>query len=158
MMKTNSPGVPPQLLELLKNMEPAERRDYCRKAVAGYMRVIASMIETGSIDAFDLAWSHDAELLKPLGRLVFDPQYITTPLPAPPAPEPSPEAVELAQAQGMDPARAQAVLDHLAATKPRAPTKLSDIQGEIPVDDISKFTENARKCEDPNCPTCARKS
>jgi hypothetical protein len=155
MTKNSFPGVPTPVLEMLQSMTPGDRSDYCRKAVAGYMRVIATMIEAGSIDAFDLAWSHDANLLKPIGRLVFDPQFLTTPLPASP---PSPEAVALAQAQGMDPARAQAVIDHLAATKPRAPTKLSEIQGEIPVDDLSKIVETAKPCNDPDCQTCRRKS
>lgn len=70
---------------MTKNNQPAQNtgqnRAFCRASVALYLKAIADQIAAGAIDAFDLQWAHDAEIPKPLGKLVFDAQYITTPTP-----------------------------------------------------------------------------
>ena len=73
--------------------EQANRRGYCRKAIALWLSQLSRLIHDGEVDAFDLRWSHDADLTKPLGRVVFDPQYIQAPLPEQ-APKRTPIPVE----------------------------------------------------------------
>lgn len=108
----------------------AEKRAYCRKAIALYLVEIADQIDKGAIDAFDLQWDHQAEILRPIGSVVFDATFVRTTLPhevAPPEP-PKPKTINL-----------------------------SAVREKIPVEDLSSNIRDLKPCTDPECPNCSKK-
>ncbi len=60
---------------------PAQKRAFCRKAVAIWLREFADKIDSGEVDAFQLAWSHDAEEIRPRGSLMSDAAFVKATLP-----------------------------------------------------------------------------
>lgn len=108
----------------------AQKRAYCRQAVALYLRELADMIASGAVDGFALQWDTEAETLKPMGRVAFDAMYLNTTLPH-----------HQAQAQ----ARSRSV-------------NLSAVRAPIPVEDLSENLKDLKPCEDSECPNCGKKS
>jgi hypothetical protein len=121
-------------------MSPAQVKAYCREAITIWLREFANRIETGEVDAFDLKWSHDAGLVRPLGAVQSDPAYMPATLPnqnKPKTPEPQAEVAST-------PETARQI-------------RLSEIRGPIMVEDMTQALAGLKKCEDPNCPNCKNK-
>lgn len=125
------------LRELLKrgsqtmtmNESSVERRKYCRHAVALYLQTLAGLVNSGAVDGFDLQWTTEAEMPKPVGKVIFDSVFINTPLPEETKkPEPDQSAL------------------NKAFTKP------------IDLDDRSAILQNARACDDPDCKACNKRN
>lgn len=126
------------------NESSIERRKYCRHAVALYLQTLAGLVNSGAVDGFDLQWTTEAEMPKPVGKVIFDSVFINTPVPEEKKQElkPEPESGENVS---------QEIIDAMNKT-------LRDRREAINIDDRSAILQNARACDDPDCKACGKRN